>query len=176
MNVRIIAATNADLEKMMKQNEFLPDLYDRLCFAELVLPPLRKRRDDVPALIQFFIQQLHVEIPDLEKKQFTSSAIQELQAFHWPGNIRQLKNMIERLYISDEDGTIHASELPMEVTTVEPMRGNFYEKVKAYEVTLLVTALKDASGNQRIAAERLGMTYDQFRHFYRKYNLEDLLI
>ncbi len=176
VNVRIIAATNADLEKMMKQNEFLPDLYDRLCFAELVLPPLRKRREDVPALIQFFIQQLHVEIPDLEKKQFTSSAIQELQAFHWPGNIRQLKNMIERLYISDEDGTIHASELPMEVTTVEPIRGNFYEKVKAYEVTLLVTALKDTKGNQKVAAERLGMTYDQFRHFYKKYNLEDLLI
>lgn len=175
VDVRIIAATNADLEKMMQQNEFLPDLYDRLSFAELELPPLRKRRDDIPRLLQYFINKLHHEIPDLEQKEFTDSAIRELQAFHWPGNIRQLKNMIERIYIFDEDGTIHASELPIEVTSVEPIRGNFYDKVKAYEKTLLVNALKDTDGNQRAAATKLGMTYDQFRHFYRKYHLEELL-
>lgn len=176
VDVRIIAATNADLEKMMENGEFLPDLHDRLSFAELILPPLRKRREDIPALIEYFIRQLHREIPNLEPKQFTESAISELQAYHWPGNIRQLKNIIERLYISDEDGIIHASELPLEITSVEPLRGNFYEKVMAYEKTLLLTALKDHNGNQRAAADSLGMTYDQFRHFYKKYHLDELLL
>lgn len=176
VNVRIIAATNADLDKMMESSEFLPDLYDRLSFAVLTLPPLRKRREDIPSLIEHFIRQLHEEIPNLERKRFTESAIHELQAYHWPGNIRQLKNIIERLYISDEDGTIHASELPLEITSVDPIRGNFYDKVKAYEKTLLLNALKDNNGNQRAAAENLGMTYDQFRHFYKKYQLEDFLV
>ena len=156
VNVRIIAATNADLEKMMKDGEFLPDLYDRLSFAELTLPPLRKRRSDIPGLIDHFLSLLHSEIPNLEEKSFTEAALQELQNYHWPGNIRQLKNIVERLYISDEDGTIHASELPIEITSVEPIRGSFYEKVRAYEITLLTTALKDNEGNQRAAAQKLG--------------------
>ncbi|HQU74618.1 MAG: sigma 54-interacting transcriptional regulator [Calditrichaeota bacterium] len=175
VNVRIIAATNADLSKMIEQGEFLPDLFDRLSFAVLTLPPLRKRRDDIPALINHFLSLLHNEIPNLEPKRFTETALQELQKYHWPGNIRQLKNIVERLYISDEDGTIHASELPIEITSVEPIRGTFYEKVRAYEITLLTTALKDCQGNQRSAAEKLGMSYDQFRHFYKKYRLDELL-
>lgn len=97
-----------------------------------------------------------------------------MQNYHWPGNIRQLKNIIERLYISDEDGAIHASELPLEITSVGPLQGNFYEKVKAYETTLRLNALKDNHGNQRAAADSLGMTYGQFRHFYKKYKLDEV--
>ncbi|MFQ5771139.1 MAG: sigma 54-interacting transcriptional regulator [bacterium] len=176
VNVRIIAATNAPLEEMMQRGEFLPDLYDRLCFAELTLPPLRKRREDVPALIAYFVAQLHKEIPDLEVKSFTPAAIKDLQAYHWPGNIRELKNIVERLYISDEDGIIHASELPLVITSVDPLRGSFQEKVIAYEKSLLLNALKDTMGNQREAARLLGLTYDQFRHYYKKYGLGDLLV
>lgn len=175
VDVRIIAATNAPLEEMMANKEFLPDLYDRLCFAELTLPPLRKRRDDIPLLMEHIIEHLHKEIPNLERKRFTASAINELQAYHWPGNIRQLKNIVERIYIFDEDGVIHASELPMEITAIEPPGTTFYEKIRAYEITLLCNALKDCQGNQRKAAERLGMSYDQFRHFYKKYELAGLL-
>ncbi|MFQ5633549.1 MAG: sigma 54-interacting transcriptional regulator, partial [bacterium] len=152
VDVRIIAATNAPLDKMMKSGEFLPDLYDRLCFAELTLPPLRKRREDIPMLINHIVEQLHNEIPDLEHKIFTPSAVKELQAYYWPGNIRQLKNIVERLYIFDEDGIIHASELPLEITAVEPLGNTFHENVKAYEKTLLTNALKDCHGNQRVAA------------------------
>jgi DNA-binding NtrC family response regulator len=176
VDVRIIAATNAPLEEMMEGGEFLRDLYDRLCFAVLTLPPLRKRREDILALIEYFIAQLHKEIPNLEEKTFTAAAIKELQAYHWPGNIRELKNIVERLYISDEDGVINASELPLEITAVEPMGGTFHEKVMAYEKSLLLNALKDSLGNQREAAKQLGMTYDQFRHCYKKYGLGDLLV
>ena len=76
VDVRIIAATNANLDQLMEKSEFLPDLYDRLSFAVLTLPPLRKRREDIPSLIEHFICQLHKEIPNLEHKSFTPSAIQ----------------------------------------------------------------------------------------------------
>ncbi len=175
VDVRIIAATNAPLEEMMQNQEFLPDLYDRLCFAELTTPPLRKRREDVPLLILNLIEQLHQEIPDLEHKNFTPAAIEALKAYHWPGNIRQLKNIVERLYIFDEDGTIHASELPLEITSVDPPGKTFYEKVRTFEKNLLLIALQEAAGNQRMAAKNLGMSYDQFRHFYKKYHLGELL-
>ena len=160
---------------MMQNGEFLPDLYDRLCFAELTLPPLRKRREDIPMLIDHIVQQLHAEIPDLERKTFTQSAVKEMQAYHWPGNIRQLKNVVERLYIFDEDGVIHASELPLEITAVEPLGKTFHERVTAFEKTLLTNALKDCQGNQRAAAQVLGMSYDQFRHYFKKYKLGELL-
>ena len=175
VNVRLIAATNADLGAMIKRREFMPDLYDRLSFAEIVLPPLRKRRQDIPVLIDHFIEQLHAELPDLRTAAFTEAALRDLVAYHWPGNIRELKNVIERLYLSDRDRTIHASELPLEITTTEPIGGTFSQRVRALEKALLLNALKDVDGNQRAAARQLGMTYDQFRHFYRKYRLGDLL-
>jgi DNA-binding NtrC family response regulator len=175
VDVRILAATNARLEKMMECGEFLRDLYDRVCFAEITLPPLRKRREDIPLLIDHFIKELHGEIPDLEGCAFMPAAMKDLMAYHWPGNIRQLKNVIERLYVADKDRVIHASELPLEMTATDPIRGSFHERVKAYEKSLLLGALKDAGGNQREAAKRLGLTYDQFRHYYRKYRLAELM-
>ncbi len=175
VDVRLIAATNADLGQMIERGEFMPDLYDRLRFAEIVLPPLRKRRQDIPLLIDHFITQLHAELPDLGAAEFTQAAVRDLQAYHWPGNVRELKNVIERLYVSDRDRTIHSSELPLEITTTEPIRGTFDQKVRAFEKALLLNALKDVDGNQRAAARQLGMTYDQFRHYYRKYDLGSLL-
>jgi DNA-binding NtrC family response regulator len=175
VDVRIIAATNGDLGELMKRGEFMPDLYDRLSFAELVLPPLRKRREDIPALIDHFIEKLHAEIPDLGTAEFTEPAVKELMGYHWPGNIRELKNVIERLYVSDRDRVIQASELPLEITTSEPIRGTFSQRVRTFEKTLLLNALKDARGNQRAAARQLGMSYDQLRHYYKKYRLGDLL-
>ena len=175
VDARLIAATNADLAGMIKRGEFMPDLYDRLRFAEMVLPPLRRRRQDIPRLIDHFIEQLHAELPDLGAAEFTEAAVRDLQAYHWPGNVRELKNVIERLYVSDRDRTIHPSELPLEITTTEPIRGTFDQKVRAFEKALLLNALKDVDGNQRAAARQLGMTYDQFRHYYRKFDLGNLL-
>jgi DNA-binding NtrC family response regulator len=96
-----------------------------------------------------------------------------LVGYAWPGNVRELKNVIERLYVCDRDRTIQASELPLEVTTTEPLRGSFSQRVRAFEKALLRNALQDAGGNQRAAARQLGMSYDQFRHYYKKYGLGD---
>jgi DNA-binding NtrC family response regulator len=175
VDVHVIAATNADLGAMIERGDFMADLYDRLRFAEIVLPPLRERREDVPLLIDHFIARLREELPDLGAARFTEAAVAELAAYSWPGNVRELKNVIERLYVSDRDRTIQASELPLEITTTEPIQGTFAQKVRAFEKALLANALKDAGGNQRVAAQKLGMTYDQFRHYYRKYELGDLI-
>ena len=174
-DVRLIAATNADLAALIERGEFMPDLYDRLRFAEVVIPPLRERREDVPLLVEHFVARLREELPDLASARFTSAAMRELVSYSWPGNVRELKNVVERLYVCDRDRTIEASELPLEVTTPEPIGGGFAQRVRAFEKTLLSNALKDADGNQRAAADRLGMTYDQFRHYYRKYALGDLV-
>jgi psp operon transcriptional activator len=175
VDVRVIAATNADLGALIERGEFMADLYDRLRFAEIVLPPLRQRREDVTALIEHFVARLQDELPDLGAARFTEAALEALTRYEWPGNIRELKNVIERLYVCDRDRTIEASELPLEITTAEPMRGTFAQKVRAFEKTLLLTALKDAKGNQREAAQRLGLSYDQLRHYYRKYELGALV-
>jgi DNA-binding NtrC family response regulator len=175
VDVRVIAATNAQLDEMIESGEFMPDLYDRLSFADITLPPLRKRREDIPLLIDHFIQELHKEIPDLGTAEFTETAVRELTAYHWPGNIRELKNVIERLYVCDRDRVIRPSELPLEITTTEPIRGTFEQKIRAFEKALLLGALKDTKGNQKAAAKQLGMTYDQFRHYYKKYRLADLM-
>ncbi len=173
VDVQIIAATNADLKKLIKDGRFMADLYDRLCFAELVLPPLRKRRDDIPLLIDHFIDQLQQEVPDLGNAEFTDDAVGELKSYHWPGNIRELKNVVERLYVSDRDRVIHPNELPLEIIVREAIGGTFHEKCRAFEKALLVRALRDTRGNQKDAAHLLGMTYDQFRHYFKKYDLAD---
>jgi DNA-binding NtrC family response regulator len=175
VDVHVIAATNADIGAMIERGDFMADLYDRLRFAELVLPPLRERPEDVPLLVEHFVARLKEELPDLGTARFSEAAVKELAAYSWPGNVRELKNVIERLYVCDRDRNIQASELPLEVTTTQPIRGTFSQKVAAFEKALLANALKDAGGNQRAAAQALGMTYDQFRHYYRKYELGDLV-
>jgi psp operon transcriptional activator len=173
VDVRVVAATNADLGAMIERGDFMVDLYDRLRFAEITLPPLRQRPEDMPLLVDHFIARLHEELPDLGAARFTEAAMKALVGYAWPGNVRELKNVIERLYVCDRDRTIQASELPLEVTATEPLRGSFSQRVAAYEKALLRNALQDAGGNQRAAARQLGMSYDQFRHHYRKYGLAE---
>jgi psp operon transcriptional activator len=149
----------------------MADLHDRLRFAEVVLPPLRQRPEDVALLVEHFIARLHQELPDLGAARFSEAALAALAGYSWPGNVRELRNVVERLYVCDRDRTIQASELPIEVTAREPLRGSFSDRVAAFERALLSGALRDAGGNQRAAARQLGMSYDQLRHYYRKYGL-----
>jgi len=171
VKVRVIAATNASLEELMDDGHFLRDLYDRLAFSELRVPPLRKRREDVPLLVEHFLAALHEELPEVKPGSFSPEAIEQLESYHWPGNVRQLKNVVERLYLSDEDRVIQADELPGDVLAASGPGKTFSEKVAAFERSLLRQGLEQASGNQRKAAELLGMSYDQLRHAYRKHRL-----
>ncbi len=115
MDVRIVAATNADLTDMIARGEFREDLYYRLKVISIKLPPLRDRLDDIPRLINHFIRK-HAQQLDVNPKPFAKDALRKLQTFNWPGNVRQLENAVEScLSLSIGPGPIGVAELPDEV-------------------------------------------------------------
>ena len=171
VDVRVLAATNADIETMLASGEFRHDLYDRLAFAVIEVPPLRKRREDIPLLIQHFERSFLREIPNLDWQGFSPEAIEEMCDYYWPGNIRQLRNLVERVMILDHDGYVQVHELPPEITSLGSAGQTFPERVAAFEQQQLLGALKSANFSLVDAARSLGLTYDQFRYYYRKYKL-----
>ena len=171
VDVRVVAATNTDLEQLMREGRFRRDLYDRLTFAEVVVPPLRERLEDVPLLVEHFQEQLVAEVPGLSPKVFSEATLERLRAYPWPGNVRELRNVVERTVSSVEADTIEPHHLRLEERLEPPEAGNFHQRVEAYQRRLIEKALRDSRASQRQAADLLGMTYDQFRHYYRKFHL-----
>ena len=171
VDVRIVSATNADLEEMMDENLFRRDLYDRLTFAEIIIPPLRQRREDIPHLIVHFVRKLHEEIPNIPQRTFKRETVEQMMDYYWPGNIRELKNVVERVYLYGEENIIYPSALPKGVggDDIEVVGNSFDEKVEAFKKKLILEAYEKFGNNQKKAAKDLEMTYDQFRHFFRKY-------
>ncbi len=169
VDVRIISATNADLEDLMRDKLFRKDLYDRLTFVALDVPPLRRRKEDIPHLVVHFVQKLHEEIPVLSRRRFQKETVEAMMDYYWPGNVRELRNIVERVYLYGLDEFIRPSDLPPEITGTQITGESFHEKIEEYKRQLLMTALAECNNNQRRAAEHLRMTYDQFRHYYRKY-------
>lgn len=169
VDVRVISATNADLEELMGENLFRSDLYDRLTFAVLKLPPLRNRREDIPHLVVHIVRQLHEEIPNLMQKSFERATIEAMMDYHWPGNIRELRNVVERVYVYGMNERILPDDLPAEFAGAMPAGDSFHAQVEAFKRRLIEQALAANDGNGRAAADDLQMSYDQFRHFYRKY-------
>lgn len=197
VDVRIIGATNADLAVLTKAGRFKPDLLDRLSFEVLFVPPLRERARDIMLLANHFASRMVFELEREEAPSFSDEAIAALERYHWPGNIRELKNVIERaVYRSDDPlitdveiivnpfrspfatGSLPVSEQEKPVpeaveqhpvTPQEPGKKSFAQDVRDFEIGLLRTALKAAQYNQRKAAQNLGLTYHQFRGLCRKY-------
>ncbi|MFH0845576.1 MAG: phage shock protein operon transcriptional activator [Pseudomonadota bacterium] len=193
VDVRIIAATNADLTELALQGRFKQDLLDRLSFEVLFLPALRERNEDILLLANHFAARMALEMGREEIPQFTEEAIAALESYPWPGNIRELKNVVERaVYRSDaalitgivfdpflrpykrhglsekdnEKGSIHPSSREY------PINKPLHEAVRELQVRLLVKALSEARYNQKKAARILGITYDQFRGLYRRFKHE----
>lgn len=169
VDVRMISATNANLEELMAENLFRRDLYDRLTFAVLNLPALRNRRDDIPHLVVHFVRELHEEIPNLMQKSFERETIEAMMDYHWPGNIRELRNIVERVYVYGMNERIVPADLPAEFAGGVPSGNSFHDQVEAFKKQLIENALAQNGNNGRAAAEALQMSYDQFRHFYRKF-------
>jgi DNA-binding NtrC family response regulator len=172
VDVRVIAGTNIDLKQRIADERFRADLYDRLAFATLDVPPLRERASDIPSLVKHFVQQMCHEVPDLPPKTFSDGAMDLLQAYRWPGNVRELRNVIERMLCIGTNDPVLPSDLPPELSTapVEPV--GFKDKVGAFERQLLRDALEASRGNQKEAAQAVGLTYDQFRHLLRKHDVK----
>jgi DNA-binding NtrC family response regulator len=109
--VRVVAATNQEIEKLVEERKFRADLYFRLNVARLHLPPLRERRSDIPLLVNYYVQQMNVKF---RKKisGFDAEAMDKLNSYDWPGNIRELKNLVEAAFIELPDDCLDIAELP----------------------------------------------------------------
>jgi DNA-binding NtrC family response regulator len=176
VDVRFISATNANLEEMIDKGKFRADLFDRLAFAQIEIPPLRQRRDEIPELLMFIVQQLQTEMPGLPTKRFSRDCVEALIDYHWPGNIRQFKNTIERLYLGPTPEIIEAQDLPSEMKSHESSQiftdASFTQQVESFQRELLIHSLKKYNWKQTKAAENLDMSIDSFRHFYKKFKLD----
>ena len=183
VNVRVIAATNADLKQAMATGKFRPDLYDRLAFEEVYLPPLAQRMDDVPVLAVYFLTRFRQEVSGITVKEISADALDRLAQYDYPGNVRELKNVVERaVYMAQGEsltgGDVDAA-LPPEAQQA-PVAGDAFrddpklslpERVDSFEAWLCKDALERTRYKQKEAAALLGLTYDQFRQRYRKYAL-----
>lgn len=156
VDVRIIAATNKDLAKMVKEGKFREDLYYRLNILPIVIPPLRLRKEDIPPLIHFFLQKQNKAY--FTNKQLTPEAYDQLIAYDWPGNIRELENTIERLVITCNQGLIEGSHInnllnvfqqdhPVEVKGLMPL----YEALEQVETELLQRAYDEYKTTRKIS-------------------------
>ena len=193
VDVRIVGATNADLVALADQGAFMRDLLDRLSFEVLFLPPLRERCEDIMLLANHFAARMAYELGRPDVPEFSDDIVVQLEAWPWRGNIRELKNVVERAVYLAEDRCIdkvvfdpfqspyrpaEAGEAAVAPSSpAAPAREPepdvdlpFKEAVRNLELRLLRRALKRGRFNQRKAAELLGLTYHQFRGFYRKYS------
>ena len=167
---RIIAATNVDIEQRMEEGGFLRDLYDRLSFEVIDVPPLRMRAGDIELLARRFLDQFMREIPSLRGKRLSRSALDVLCAYRFPGNVRELKNIIERAAYRDTTNEITPVDLGMlpEAHLQEQGKG-FHERVEALKRRLVLASLAAAGGNQAQAARDVGLPYHQFRYYVKKF-------
>jgi Nif-specific regulatory protein len=161
VNVRLIAATNKDLETAVRQGTFREDLYYRLNVFFLFLPPLRERKPDILLLADHFVQK-YAAAHGKDVRRIATTAIDMLMSYHWPGNVRELENCIERATLVSDGGVIHAHDLPPSLQTAE-VSGTvphltLESAVASYEKDMILDALKSARGNRAKAARLLGTT------------------
>jgi psp operon transcriptional activator len=192
VDVRIIGATNADLPKLATEGKFKRDLLDRLSFEVLFLPPLRHRKEDIGLLARHFAARMSHELGWREVPDFSNGSVDALLAYPWPGNIRELKNVVERAVYASGGGVIEAVNFDPfdspygdleEPNAASPPEGKgvanqppfkpgsqpLDEMIRELEVEALRMALETSKFHQGEAAKLLGLSYHQFRGLYRKY-------
>ncbi len=174
-DVRIVAATNRNLEEQIEKGEYREDLYYRINVFPIFIPPLRERRDDIPILVDHFISKFNRK-NDRTIKRITTSAINMLMVHRWPGNIRELENVIERACIMSKDDVIHSYDLPPTLQTAEStnsqMEGGMMSIVEQVEKQLIRDALTSTKGNITKAAEILMVTERMLGTRVKKYGID----
>jgi Nif-specific regulatory protein len=160
-DVRLITATNRDLEKLVEKEQFRQDLYYRLNVFPMHIPPLRERRTDILLLADYFAERYSLR-NHKNVRRISTPAIDMLMAYHWPGNVRELENCIERAVLLSDDDVIHGHHLPPTLQTAEASgtvpRGTLQTSLERVERELLLEALKSSRGNMAAAARTLGVT------------------
>jgi len=188
VDVRVIAATNKDLEKEIAEGRFREDLYYRLSVIPIHLPPLRERREDIPLLVREFLGRLTKSMGK-RVEGIEPEAMRLLEVYDWPGNVRELENTMERAVALESGQRISAESLPDRIRTqaqqwvsvpashngngtVLPEEGiNLEEHIERVERSYLLAALERSGGVRTQAANILGMSYRSFRHYAKKYGV-----
>ena len=176
VDVRFIIATNKNLAEMVKQGLFREDLYYRINVFSIYLPPLRERKEDIPQLIEYFLEKRHKPI------KLTAEAVQMIAGYSWPGNVRELMNTIERAVVLTDTGLIEPGNLPANVAGFMRDHGiqsqdspdslTIDKRLDEIEKGLIIEALTRTSGVQVKAAELLGINQRSLWHRIKKYNID----
>jgi Nif-specific regulatory protein len=174
VNVRLIAATNRDLSKMVAEGKFREDLFYRLYVFPIYVPPLRKRRADITLLADYFLEKYARRLGK-NVRRLSSAVIDMLMSYHWPGNVRELENCIERAVLVAEGDVVHPYHLPPTLQTADA-RGTALKDalkglVSAYERDLIIDALKLTRGNMAAAARNLGTTQRIIGYKVKRYGI-----
>ncbi len=176
VDVRIIAATHRDLRSMVDAGTFRQDLYYRMDVAQILTPPLRERTEDIPSLVQHFIEDL-ARLYEEPAKRIDPGLIETLVSHDWKGNIRELSNAIEHAFIFGAGDTIVPDDLPDAVVRVQPRHEKVISGMISLEQTereLIERALRAVKGNQTKASELIGVERHRLRRKIVRYGLEDL--
>lgn len=177
IDVRIVAATNANLQEKINRGEFRRDLYYRLNVVPLEIPPLRQRMGDIDLLLKHFILQFS-RAHDLPRPTISKPALSRLAAYSWPGNVRELRNLCERLCVLLAGRTIEESNLPLEmVSRSEPQPSQFDLpevgiNLEQVEIDLIKQALDRTNGNRSRSAKLLGISRDTLLYRMQKHGIE----
>lgn len=175
VDVRIVAATNRNLEEMIEKGEFREDLFYRINVFPLYIPSLRERRNDIPLLVDHFIEKFN-KYNNTNVKRITTSALNMLMVYSWPGNIRELENCIERACILTTDNVIHSYNLPPSLQTADSSntraKGGMTYTVEQVEKQLIREALTTTKGNIAKAAELLRVTERMLGTRIKKYDID----
>ena len=173
VNVRVVVATHRDLEARVREEKFRQDLFHRIYVFPLVLPPLRERRDDIPALVQHFAEQVSAQ-NGWKPVPFTDEAMEALQSYSWPGNVRELRNMVERLMLLATEGKVDLATVQMALPkasagaaseAVGAGSGPLADRVQCFEREVILAELKRSHHNVSMAAKSLGL---ERSHLYKK--------
>ncbi len=179
VDVCVIAATNRDLKAACDAGEFRDDLYFRLNVIPLHVPLLKDRRDDIPILVNHFLNKFSKEYLDAEQKCVTPRAISALRRYDWPGNVRQLENYLHRIFVLSENEAIDLDDLPPDVSDGAPHRADFQVEIPEQGVSLedimkeyIQVALAKTNGNQTKAAELLGISRRRLQNRIQNYDID----
>ena len=188
VNVRVLVATHRDLTKRVQNGQFREDLFYRLAVVPIHLPPLRERREDIPLLAEFFSRQIATDLK-MPSRTISPQAIQQLQQYRWPGNLRELRNLIERAYILSNRSEITVEDFPVAQAAAVAASGNGHGSLPAsatpanyesFDLTallertekeLIVRTLTSTGGAQAEAARRMGLSRSALAYKLNKYGI-----
>ncbi len=186
MDVRVLVATHRNLEQRVKEGIFREDLFYRLAVVPIHIPPLRDRRDDISGLSDVFCHQVATELK-MPRRRLTPEALEKLQQYRFPGNLRELRNLIERAYILTSNQEIGADDLPLAQKEAVPANGNgslpaglsipfapsfdLTGVLESAEKELIVRTLNSTNGAQAEAARRMGLSRSALAYKLTKYGI-----